>query len=78
VSIQKGERWLCQNDACGSEILVVESSKLRTDENPRCTCGSIMKKPYVRPEVSVFKARRDIVDRSAEMVNEPFDPYKMT
>ena len=78
MSIQKGERWLCQNNACGSEILVVESSKLRNDENPRCPCGSIMKKPYVRPEVSVFKARTETVNRSAELVSEPFDPYKMT
>ena len=78
MSIQKGERWLCQNDACGSEIMVVESSKLRNDENPRCSCGSIMKKPYFRPEVSVFKARTETVERSAELVSEPFDPYRMT
>jgi hypothetical protein len=78
VSIQKGERWLCQNNACGSEILVVESSILRNDENPRCSCGSIMKKPYVRPEVSAFQARKETVDRSGEMASEPFDPYKMT
>jgi hypothetical protein len=78
VSIQKGERWLCQNNACGSEILVVESSRLRNDENPRCACGSIMKKPYVSPEVSVFNAPTEAVERSAEMASEPFDPYKMT
>ena len=78
MSIQKGERWFCQNDACGSEIMVVESSKLRNDENPRCSCGSIMKKPYFRPEVSVFKARTETVERCAELVSEPFDPYRMT
>jgi hypothetical protein len=78
VSIQKGERWLCQNDACGAEILVLESSKLRDDENPRCSCGSIMKKPYLRPEVSAFGITTETEDRRAGMVPEPFDPYKMT
>jgi len=78
VSIQKGERWLCQNDACASEMLVLESSNLRGDENPRCSCGSIMKQPYVRPEVRAFQAQQEARDGFAEMESEPFDPYKMT
>lgn len=78
MSIQKGERWLCQNNSCGSEILVVESSKLSNDENPRCSCGSIMKKPYVKPEVSDFRVGTGTVDHCAGMATEPFDPYKMT
>jgi hypothetical protein len=78
VSIQKGEQWLCQNNACGSEIVVVESSKLSNDENPRCSCGSIMKKPYAKPEVSVFKVGTGTADHRPGMAPAPFDPYKMT
>jgi hypothetical protein len=36
------------NDACGGEIMVLASSELE-GENPRCSCGSVMKKPYHRP-----------------------------
>jgi len=48
VRFSKGERWCCQNDACGAELLVVVSSELE-GENPRCSCGSVMKKPYTSP-----------------------------
>jgi len=37
-----------------------------------------MKKPYVRPEVRALRARTERADPLVEMVNEPFDPYKMT
>jgi hypothetical protein len=49
----KDERWICQNDACGSEILVLQSSRLEGD-GPRCSCGSVMKKPYVKPETKTY------------------------
>jgi hypothetical protein len=31
------------NDACGGEIMVLASSQLE-GQNPRCSCGSAMKK----------------------------------
>jgi hypothetical protein len=42
VNFTEGQLWRCQNDACGSEILVTVSSQLK-GELPRCTCGSIMR-----------------------------------
>jgi hypothetical protein len=45
----KDERWICQNDACGSMILVLQSSRLEGD-NPRCSCGSVLKKEYVKQQ----------------------------
>lgn len=55
MGIQKGERWLCQNDACGGEILVLASSQLQDVGNPRCSCGSVMKKPYIKPEIRISR-----------------------
>ena len=46
-----GERWHCTNSACGCSILV-ETTGNTEGKNPRCTCGSVMKKQYAPP---VFK-----------------------
>jgi hypothetical protein len=43
-----GERWRCTNAACGCSILV-ETAGNAEGENPRCACGSIMKKLYAPP-----------------------------
>jgi len=48
MRIQEGERWHCLNDACGGEIMVLASSQLE-GQNPRCSCGSVMKKHYDKP-----------------------------
>lgn len=78
MSMQKGERWLCQNEACGSEILVVAASALQRDENPRCSCGSIMKKPYVRPEVNVLRFVAETLEGLPGRANVPLDPSKVS
>jgi len=58
VDIRKGEQWRCQNQECRSEILVSTSSRAQGGSNPRCSCGEIMKKPYVRPELNTFEAAK--------------------
>ena len=60
MEIRKGERWRCQNPACHSEILVVASSQVTNGKNPRCSCGSPMKKPYVRPEVKTLRPTEEM------------------
>ena len=55
MDIRKGEQWRCQNQECRSEILVSTSSHAQGGSNPRCSCGEIMKKPYVRPELITFE-----------------------
>jgi hypothetical protein len=42
------DRWRCTNPACGCEVLV-ESSGTVDGENPRCSCGAVMKKRYASP-----------------------------
>jgi hypothetical protein len=51
MRIQKGERWHCMNEACAGEIMVLASSQLE-GQNPRCSCGSVMKKHYDKPSWS--------------------------
>lgn len=46
--MKAGERWHCTNLACRSEVFVESESKIEGD-NPRCTCGTAMKKNYKPP-----------------------------
>jgi hypothetical protein len=46
--MKSGERWQCMNPACQCTVLVETSSEVE-GSNPRCTCGSVMKKPYAPP-----------------------------
>lgn len=61
IRLEKGSRWICQNADCRSEIVVDKSSGLRSGSNPRCSCGSIMKKPYSTPELK--ELRRDEAEK---------------
>ena len=46
--MKSGERWHCINPRCGC-IVLVESDAGIEGENPRCTCGGVMKKDYSPP-----------------------------
>jgi hypothetical protein len=46
--MKSGEHWHCSNPACRCTILV-ETSSVLEGQNPRCACGSIMKKDYSPP-----------------------------
>ena len=46
--MKSGERWHCMNPACLCAVLVETSGALE-GSNPRCSCGSIMKKDYSPP-----------------------------
>jgi hypothetical protein len=49
LGVRKNPRFICQNPACRSEIEVIElSPKSRSEDsgNPRCRCGSEMKKVF--------------------------------
>jgi hypothetical protein len=45
-----GQTYRCQNRECGCEIQVVKAS-IEAQSNPRCCCGSEMKKPYEKPSL---------------------------
>lgn len=46
--MKSGERWHCINPGCGCAVLVEASGEVE-GQNPRCACGSIMKKGYSPP-----------------------------
>jgi hypothetical protein len=46
-----GERWRCTNLSCRCTLLV-ESGAPEDGGNPRCFCGSVMKKEFESPVFS--------------------------
>ena len=46
--MKSGERWHCINPACGCAVQVESNGEIE-GQNPRCACGSIMKKGYSPP-----------------------------
>ena len=46
--MKSGERWHCVNPACGCAVLVESNGEVE-GSNPRCPCGSILKKDYSPP-----------------------------
>jgi hypothetical protein len=46
--MKTGERWHCTRAACRCVILVETTGEIE-GQNPRCACGSIMKKEYTSP-----------------------------
>jgi len=45
----KGQKFRCTNRECNCEFEVVAVSEIDGQANPRCLCGSEMKKPYAKP-----------------------------
>jgi len=43
-----GERWNCTNPVCRCAVLVENTGEME-GQNPRCACGSVMKKFYSPP-----------------------------
>ena len=48
MNMKSGERWHCVNPACRCAVLVEISGEIE-GQNPRCACGSLMKKKYTPP-----------------------------
>jgi hypothetical protein len=51
MRLQKGQRWQCESRYCGCEFEVLASSEVECGINPRCSCGSTMKRISVVPQV---------------------------
>jgi hypothetical protein len=60
MRLEQGQQWRCINQACGAEIQVMECAGLASGSNPRCSCGSIMKMPYKKPQLRRFEATEDV------------------
>jgi len=48
MTMNKGQRYRCQNPDCRCEVVVIEPSK-EAVLNPQCCCGGEMKKRYAKP-----------------------------
>lgn len=46
-----GERWNCTNRDCGCSV-IVQMGSTQDGVNPRCCCGSVMKKEFKTPVLS--------------------------
>jgi hypothetical protein len=44
-------RFVCQSAACRREITLQPGNRTGRIANPRCTCGSEMKKVYTKPAI---------------------------
>jgi hypothetical protein len=55
MSMTEGQIYRCQNLHCGCEIRVVKAS-IEAKSNPRCCCGSEMKKPYTKPVLRMLNS----------------------
>jgi hypothetical protein len=51
------QKYICQSKTCRREIEIEIPPRHRAGEssNPRCTCGSEMKKPYSRPAFTILR-----------------------
>ena len=47
MAMRTGQLWECRNSTCGCEVLVVSKSETKSRTEPRCCCGSMMKKAHV-------------------------------
>jgi hypothetical protein len=56
--MKSGERWHCVNPACGCVVLVESNGQIE-GQNPRCACGSMMKKGYRSPVFRYLDFLRD-------------------
>src|SRR5436305_13411309 len=46
MAMRTGQLWECRNSTCGCEVLVVCKSRVKDRTEPRCCCGSMMKKAH--------------------------------
>ena len=52
--MRKGQLYRCQNRGCGAEIEITKDS-IEGKSNPKCCCGTEMKKPYTKPVLTELR-----------------------
>ena len=79
TTLLQQERWICQNGACGSEMVVIKPSEIAGAGLPRCRCGSIMKKFYTAPAFSHFRSKEaEMLFWDAAPTSKPVRETKQT
>jgi len=74
MRLKAGALWKCTNRECSSEIAVALGAKMEGAANPRCCCGSVMKRPFARPVVMKITAPAD-VERIRRMLEQAEEWY---
>jgi hypothetical protein len=59
MKVFKGEKLICSNPTCRAEFVVSVSSGPAEGGNPRCCCGSEMKKVYAAPTLWEVQDQKD-------------------
>jgi hypothetical protein len=55
--MKAGQEWRCTNPACRCEVLVQSTGEI-AGGNPRCVCGTAMKKSYTPPTLTYLEFLR--------------------
>jgi hypothetical protein len=50
MTMREEQHWICSNPGCKSEVFVIADEGSQA-KNPKCSCGSSMKKAYTAPKV---------------------------
>jgi hypothetical protein len=65
MTMREGERWICSNQNCRSEIEVKAGAGDLAGANPVCSCRSRMKKVYMAPKLRRIQKFHSSDDRMA-------------
>lgn len=68
MMMMKGQVYRCMNRSCNCEVVVSRGSDIEGNSNPRCCCGSEMKKPFSIPVLHEFTGTH------ADRVRALFEP----
>jgi hypothetical protein len=60
VVMIEGQVYRCQNRDCACEIRVLRGS-IEAAANPRCCCGTEMKKPYRKPMLRTLNSEMEVL-----------------
>jgi len=72
MRLKRGQVWRCINVARGAEIQVVGDADPEDGSHPRCTCRSIMKMHYTKPQfrrLETPQGVKDGMERLSELRN---------
>jgi hypothetical protein len=61
--MKEGKIYRCTNTKCLCEVKVIKGS-LEASSNPRCCCGTEMKKSYTAPRVEIVDSHMKVLVRT--------------
>ena len=60
MTMRERERWICSNPKCRCQVYVMVAAGPTSGTNPRCSCGSAMKKAYSAPSFTRLELSDDL------------------